>query len=85
MHWIAVPLVAVQKSLVVRVPNVALLDDPMATQLEPLQYAMMDWVELNLISPALPAGFEQAAYAGFKEQTKNKTPVAKKRRAKLAE
>ena len=37
VHEIAVPLVAVQKSLVVRVPKVVVLDDPIAIQPEPLQ------------------------------------------------
>ena len=38
VHWIAVPLVAVQKSLVVRVPVVRVDGDPTAIQPVPLQY-----------------------------------------------
>ena len=64
VHWIDDELAAVQKSLVVSVPNVALLDEPMAIQLEPLQYAMMPWAALNWMSPALAAGLVQAADAG---------------------
>ena len=46
VHWIDEELAAVQKSFVVSVPNVVAPCDPIATQLEPLQYTMMCSIEL---------------------------------------
>jgi len=37
VHWMDEPLAAVQKSFVVSVPKVALVDEPIATQFVPLQ------------------------------------------------